>query len=1097
MSAAHRSLAAISQKPNRVSLEQRAPHATVAGHEICLLPRWFVVRTESVPPDLSNAPRATEVRVNPTVKQLSMALLFHLALGLATVTLAGAPDWQPPAGLQNTMIVHAQVRLPDASYVSAAGSRLAVFKDDAIRGAATIYNGPALQMQFQLSICANATSETGLTLRVYDAASDTVYDLDGTLAFAADTTLGTIVTPQEFTALPVGPVNHPPVATAATVRAPVNVPCSLSLSGTDADGDPLTFRIDGNPAHGALSGFDAATGTVTYTSTGTYTGTDSFTFSVSDTGARWSTPATVSIAVQDLVLATINVTGGNVAVMEWGAKSGATPGADNGIDYLASPAGMDGRSVSFIAPVAAGTALKRDVRGALIGERWQIQAKAGDLSITFDWDSSLLPPGNWTILELSGRNGMPVAGSLLRMADVSTLPDIPAHQTRYFAIGEVAPVALASVAPAEGSTAGGTTVTLIGSGFQTGAQVRFGDTAATAVTLVDSTTLTAVTPAHGAGVVAVTVNNADGGVAILPNGYTYSALSRPRISLSTSGVGTAAYVGAGERLVYTIYFENLATATAPAQKVVVTEVLDANLDLATLALTAVGFNNVALTIPAGQQTYAESTTVTTNAYPVDVTAALNPGTGIVQWVIQSVDRGTGMVPADPLAGFLPPNDGSHRGEGFVSFSIKPKAALPTATVIRNQASTVFDLNPAITSNQTVNTLDTEAPVLAPWIYRSGAGDAITVSLAGSHGADASGVASFDVYVSTGTTGVPTLWGTVSGTTTEFPGTWGERYSFFIQARDTVGNLSAYPASPQAVVQLPQWAFAIAVTHADVPALFAAVDSAATTGWDPALDEEASSAASTGDGRCFFVGTNQPHSELTCECLPPAATVAWVLYAEPGTKPLVLDWNRGNVPADKYLWLAKLDAVQGFVASSFVDLGAAATANLTQAGTYLLTLSTEMRTRLDLKAGWNLLSLPLSPLAPEPDTVFGSTTDNPSHCWRWQQGARSADAWVLETQTVQALTGYWVFSQTARSVLVAGTGERQAGIQLQPGWNLIGPYADSTLPPTGTTIVGAVWGWDAAARSYRAVPQPQGLLRRGQGYWVRSSAASMLHLTPVP
>jgi hypothetical protein len=112
----------------------------------------------------------------------------------------GKPDWAPPSGLLNTMTVHAVVSLADGTYVEAAESMLAVFQGDAIRGVATIFDGPAAKMQFQLSVGSNLATESGLTLRVYDAATDRVYDVNEELVFVSDSTLGQIFAPQEFTA---------------------------------------------------------------------------------------------------------------------------------------------------------------------------------------------------------------------------------------------------------------------------------------------------------------------------------------------------------------------------------------------------------------------------------------------------------------------------------------------------------------------------------------------------------------------------------------------------------------------------------------------------------------------------------------------------------------------------------------------------------------------------------------------------------------------------------------------------------------------------------------------------------------------------------
>jgi hypothetical protein len=79
------------------------------------------------------------------------------------------------------------------------------------------------------------------------------------------------------------------------------------------------------------------------------------------------------------------------------------------------------------------------------------------------------------------------------------------------------------ISPAFGPLAGGTAVTISGSGFGgPGTTVAFGDSAAV-VSGGSSTSLTVTTPAHTAGVVDVAVRNPDGQIATLPNSFTYSS----------------------------------------------------------------------------------------------------------------------------------------------------------------------------------------------------------------------------------------------------------------------------------------------------------------------------------------------------------------------------------------------------------------------------------------------------------------------------------------------------------------------------------------------------------------------------------------------
>ncbi len=69
---------------------------------------------------------------------------------------------------------------------------------------------------------------------------------------------------------------------------------------------------------------------------------------------------------------------------------------------------------------------------------------------------------------------------------------------------------VASISPTVGPTSGGTTVTVSGTNFVSGATVDFGTDAATGVTVLSPTALTAVSPAENTGVVDVTVTTAGG-----------------------------------------------------------------------------------------------------------------------------------------------------------------------------------------------------------------------------------------------------------------------------------------------------------------------------------------------------------------------------------------------------------------------------------------------------------------------------------------------------------------------------------------------------------------------------------------------------------
>jgi hypothetical protein len=88
---------------------------------------------------------------------------------------------------------------------------------------------------------------------------------------------------------------------------------------------------------------------------------------------------------------------------------------------------------------------------------------------------------------------------------------------------------------------------------------------------------------------------------------------------------------------------------------------------------------------------------------------LDTTNGAFRAVFKTIDRRTGRVTDDPVAGFLPPNNAAGAGQGFLSFSIGLKTALPNGTQISNKVSIIFDKNDPITTNMWTNTIDRVNP----------------------------------------------------------------------------------------------------------------------------------------------------------------------------------------------------------------------------------------------------------------------------------------------------------------------------------------------------------------------------------------------------
>ncbi|HTG35326.1 MAG TPA: cadherin domain-containing protein [Thermoanaerobaculia bacterium] len=94
--------------------------------------------------------------------------------------------------------------------------------------------------------------------------------------------------------------NRPPAADSQTVMTDEDTPVTITLTGSEPDGQPLTFTIVTPPAHGSLGPLTSPTATsvqVVYTPALDYNGPDAFTFQVDDGNGGTST-ATVTLSVK-------------------------------------------------------------------------------------------------------------------------------------------------------------------------------------------------------------------------------------------------------------------------------------------------------------------------------------------------------------------------------------------------------------------------------------------------------------------------------------------------------------------------------------------------------------------------------------------------------------------------------------------------------------------------------------------------------------------------------------------------------------------------------------------------------------------------------
>jgi hypothetical protein len=255
------------------------------------------------------------------------------------------------------------------------------------------------------------------------------------------------------------------------------------------------------------------------------------------------------------------------------------------------------------------------------------------------------------------------------------------------------------------------------------------------------------------------------------------------------GVGTPHWTSGLQGLFYSIYFANEATASAAAQRVVVTDVLDPALDLSSLRLAgiSIGGTTAQLSPPLEPDLGQNQAAATIDLRPnqsllVDVNVTLNPSTGTLSWQVGSFDPTTGMPPTDPNIGALPVGM-----DGVVSFWALSHTSISTGTLIPNQATVVFDSNPSMTTPTWVNTIDNTPPIShVVALLSTEPPIGFVVNWAGSD--VGAGVQDFTIY-SSDNGGPFMVWqSNTTSTSAAFTGQLGHTYSFYSIARDLVGNV---------------------------------------------------------------------------------------------------------------------------------------------------------------------------------------------------------------------------------------------------------------------------------------------------------------------
>ena len=211
-----------------------------------------------------------------------------------------------------------------------------------------------------------------------------------------------------------------------------------------------------------------------------------------------------------------------------------------------------------------------------------------------------------------------------------------------------------------------------------------------------------------------------------------TAVVRPRDpndKIGPAGIGPNRVVSSQDEMEYMVRFENFATASAPVQELIVVDYLDAGLDWTTARFKEMAYGGRIITPAVGSQSFvirdtppADSPAITGIAAAqmvVNASGSINPQMGRMEWRLTAIDTNTSFLPLDALTGFLPPEDGTGRGQGYVKLAVRPKSNLPIGTAITNIATIIFDGNDPINTPAVWNIIGDIPPLAATIAYLPG------------------------------------------------------------------------------------------------------------------------------------------------------------------------------------------------------------------------------------------------------------------------------------------------------------------------------------------------------------------------------------------
>ncbi len=249
----------------------------------------------------------------------------------------------------------------------------------------------------------------------------------------------------------------------------------------------------------------------------------------------------------------------------------------------------------------------------------------------------------------------------------------------------------------------------------------------------------------------------------------------------------------------------------------------------------------------------------------------------------------------------------------------------------------------------------------------------------------------------------------------------------------------------------------------------------TDGYDSGLDVPSPPPSPDTELNAYF-SISGLFNRLSTDIRPSGRTpVIWTLVAD-SESDFTLTWAISALPPS-YKRVTLMDTI---------DMRTDTTASF-DSGKYTLEIVADttgyVSVTISLKAGWNLVSLPVTPV----DSTISSLFPEAIIAYGWD-GSK-----YVKVTTLRTGKGYWIAMGEDRTYTITGTVLSSYTQEITAGWSLVGSCSDTvefaslTTVPPGCLVAGGLWTYGPEKRSYVSCSA----LEPGKGYWLAATSDAKL------